>query len=185
MVSSAVYGIENLLDQIHFVLEEHGYTVWMSHKGTFPLNYRRSNFANCLQAVNDCDLFLGIINGRYGSGRPAQGRSIVHRELIRSIRQNKPRWFLVHHDVVIARQLLRQFRFGEDGAPLPLRFKKTPVLEDIRVLEMYERAIRDEVPLERRTGNWVQTYFRHDDALRFVEAQFGDVEGVRRLLKGD
>lgn len=36
MVSSSVYGIEELLDRIYTLLTSFGYEVWMSHKGTVP-----------------------------------------------------------------------------------------------------------------------------------------------------
>ena len=37
MVSSTVYGIEELLDRIYTLLTAFGYEVWMSHKGTVPV----------------------------------------------------------------------------------------------------------------------------------------------------
>jgi hypothetical protein len=37
MVSSTVYGIEELLDRIYTLLTAFGYEVWMSHKGTMPV----------------------------------------------------------------------------------------------------------------------------------------------------
>ena len=107
MVSSTVYGIEDLLNQIFATLEGYEYTVWMSHKGTIPVTSKKTAFGNCLEAVDKCDAFLGIITGRYGSGVGSNKKSITHREIIRAIRSNKLRWFLVHHDVTVARQLLR------------------------------------------------------------------------------
>ena len=37
MVSSTVYGIEELLDRVYTLLTSFGYDVWMSHKGTVPV----------------------------------------------------------------------------------------------------------------------------------------------------
>jgi hypothetical protein len=87
------------------MLEGYGYEVWMSHKGTIPTNPRKNNFANCLDAVEGCDAFLGIITGQYGSGVEAGKMSITHQEMNRAVQLGKMRWFLVHHDVVVARQL--------------------------------------------------------------------------------
>jgi putative SOS response-associated peptidase YedK len=79
LVSSTVYGIEELLDRVHVVLVQYGYDVWMSHKGTMPVLPNRTAFENCLAAVEACDLFLGIITTQYGSGILAKGqRSITH-----------------------------------------------------------------------------------------------------------
>lgn len=184
MVSSTVYGLEGFLDQVFAILAGYGYEVWMSHKGTIPTDPNKTAFSNCLEAVNRCDAFLGIITGSYGSGVGPNQKSITYREIIRAVSQKKMRWFLVHHDVVVARQLLKQFRFDADGNKKPHDFfKKTAVMDDIRVLEMYESAIRHNLPLARRAGNWVQEYFSHSDAMRFIEAQFKEPSRIRQLLE--
>jgi len=182
MVSSSIYQIRDLLDQIYAMLETYGYTVWMSHAGTIPTDSTKTNFENCLEAVDRCDLFLGIITGYYGSGVDTNEDSITHQELRRAIQQDKLRWFLVHHDVTVARQLLKQFRFNDDGTPKPLAFKPNSILSDIRVLEMYESAIRTDRPLSQRTGNWVQEYSNAPDAIRHIRAQFEDPERILALL---
>ena len=47
---------------------------------------------------------------RHGSGVGPNQKSISHREIIRAVSQQKLRWFLVHHDVVVARQLIGVFQ---------------------------------------------------------------------------
>jgi hypothetical protein len=114
----------------------------------------------------------------------ANKRSITHREIVRAVSQKKLRWFLVHHDVVVARQLLKQFRFDSDSKKRsPTFFKKTAVLDDIRVLDMYESATRHTLPLSKRAGNWVQEYSSQADAMRFIETQFREPSRIRQLLE--
>jgi hypothetical protein len=185
MVSSTVHGQTGLLDQVYGILTGLGYTVWMSHAGTVPVNPGHSNFENCLRAVQRCSLFLGIITGRYGSGRHRNQLSITHCEILEAISHKKPRWFLVHRDIEVARQLLRQYRYTKHRPPRrrrSARFEPTPVLDDIRVLDMYESAMRYDLPLDERRGNWVQPYIHDDEALRFIMAQFGDRSGIGDLL---
>ena len=184
MVSSSVYGIQDLLNQIYAVLGGYGYNVWMSHKGTIPTNPQQTAFENCLTAVQNCDVFLGLITGNYGSGIAPGKLSITHQEILKAIEMEKLRWFLAHHQVTLARQLLKQFRFHEDGSLKPLDFKKTTVLSDIRVLEMYESAIRQDQPMAQRTGNWVQEYISTEDVLLFIKTQFEDAERLRQMLYG-
>ena len=57
MVSSTVYGIEELLERVYSLLTAFGYDVWMSHKGTMPIMSSKTAFQNCLDAVEKCDLF--------------------------------------------------------------------------------------------------------------------------------
>ncbi len=178
MVSSSVYGFEQTLDQIYAVLRRFGYRVWMSHNNTLPVNSNFSNFENCLRAVKRCDAFVGIIRGQYGSGKTSRIRSITHRELLKAIELNKRRWVFVEHDVVVARQLLNQFRYDDQGKKQSLAFKPTPYLDDIRVIDMYEDAMRLKVPLKQQTGNWVQEYRSSADLMRKIEAQLSNPHGL-------
>jgi hypothetical protein len=61
MVSSTVYGIEELLDQVYALLTGFGYEVWMSHKGTVPVYPDQTALESCMTAVANCDLFVSII----------------------------------------------------------------------------------------------------------------------------
>ncbi|MEA3266978.1 MAG: DUF4062 domain-containing protein [Candidatus Fermentibacteria bacterium] len=181
-VSSSVYDQVERLDQIYAIMAGYGYEVWMSHAGTLPLDPTLSAFDACLQGVEKCDIFLGIITGRYGSGIVGDGPSILHQEILRAVDIDKTRFVLVHNDVVIARQLLKQYREPIKKGELP--FEDNPILQDIRVLEMYEAAMGSAKPVEERTGNWVQEFSSTDDIHRFLNAQFGDIERVRIFVHG-
>ena len=80
MISSTVDGIEDLLEQIFAILSSE-YTVWMSYKGTVPIDSTKSNFDNCLEAVERCNFFLGIVTTSYGSGVIPDRPSITHLEM--------------------------------------------------------------------------------------------------------
>jgi hypothetical protein len=178
LVSSAVFGEENLLEAIYADLDAYGYEVLMSHKGTIPVDPSVSAMESCLKAVNECDLFLGIILPRYGSGKEEKdGLSITHREAIRAIERGVPRWFLVHEHVALARQLLEQYKDDSVKDRFALKtgmtYKRTPLLQDLKVLDLYELAMRHDITeVSDRTGNWVQTYSEPEDARLFVNAQF-------------
>lgn len=182
LVSSAVYGYEDMLESIYALLDGFGYEVLMSHKGTVPVDPNESAMDSCLDAVARCDLFLGLILPWYGTGKEtAAGRSITHREMIESIALNKPRWFLVHEHVAIARQLFNPYRVhdehGQAKSPFELQpgltFQKTPILSDLRVIDMLELAMRHDIPeIKDRKGNWVQSFGPEDDARLFATAQF-------------
>lgn len=191
MISSTVYGIEELLDRMYAVLTAYGYDVWCSHMGTLPTSSTLTAFENCLKAVEDCDLFLGLITPMYGSGVPAGDVSITHQELNAAIRLNKPRWLLAHDHVVFARTLLRQLghKTTEQRASLISdekilnAFSHSAVIDDLRVIDMYEAAIRNGLDLADRQGNWVQKFVADEDALRYATAQFYRFQEVERLLE--
>ena len=189
MVSSTVYGVEELLDRVYSLLTNFGYEVWMSHKGTVPVFSNQSAFESCIGAVEKCDLFLGIITPQYGSGKEKDKTelSITHKEIKKAIELNKPRWFLAHDQVVFARRLLTDLGYPDRDARSKLELKKgSKSIEDLRVLEMYEDAIRtpelDDKAVIERVGNWVQKYEQDDDANLFVVAQFYRYQDVEQRL---
>jgi hypothetical protein len=184
LVSSTVYGIEELLDRIYTLLTAFGYEVWMSHKGTLPVRSDRTAFENCLAAVDECDLFLGIITPSYGSGKDGDDLSITHQEIQRAISLSKPRWLLVHSNVVFARRLLRDIGQGTLEKRRKLKLNKgANSITDMRVIDMYEEAIRLEEPLSERNGNWAQEFNADEDALRFATAQFSRFQEAERFIK--
>lgn len=178
LVSSVVYGYEDFLESIYAILGNFGYEVLMSHNGTIEIDPDLSAMSSCLKAVKDCDVFLGIILPRYGSGREdGNPHSIVHREAIEAIKLNKPRWFLVHEHVAIARKLLEPYRDDTKKPRFVLKsginFEPTAILSGLRVLELYELAMRHDIPeVKNRRGNWVQTHGTDEDARLFATAQF-------------
>lgn len=174
MVSSTVYGIEELLEQIFGILNGAGFTVWMSHKGTVPVDPQKSNFENCLAAVEACDLFLGILTTRYGSGKDPDdgGPSITHQEVTRALKLEKPRWFLAHHDLIFARSLLRELGHKTSADRAKLKLTGKHLVDDLRVIDVYEEVIQAEKKLRDRRGNWAQPFAGPQDANVFVVAQF-------------
>ena len=68
MVGSTVYGFEDQLSQIVAQLQLLDYDVLNSYNGSIKVNPNLSNLDNCLNAVKECDLFLGIIRPYYGTG---------------------------------------------------------------------------------------------------------------------
>lgn len=188
LVSSTVYGIEELLDRVYVLLTAYGYDVWMSHKGTVPVRSDRTAFENCLAAVEKCDLFLGIITPHYGSGQDKKNPdelSITHQEVQLAIKLKKPRWLLAHDHVVFAWSLLKNIGHkGKAGRKkLKADFKSTPILDDLRVLDLYEEAIVDGIPLADRDGNWVQKFRSTEDGSIFVGSQFFRYQEVEQFIK--
>lgn len=184
LVSSTVYGIEELLERIYTILTLFGYEVWMSHKGTLPVFSSNTAFENCLLAVEKCDLFLGLITPSYGSGQDVSGISITHQELKKAIELKKPRWLLAHNNVVFSRRFLRDLGCGSKEERAKLKLKKgANSITDLRVIDMYEDAILEIEPLDKRVGNWVQEFNSDEDAFLFASAQFSRFQEVEKFLE--
>lgn len=178
MVSSTVHHYEYQLTQVEAILRGYRYEVISSPAGTVPVQLGAHNFDACLRAVESCDVFLGIIRGAYGSGRAPGQPSITHLEIRHAIKLDKPRLFAIEQKVDTARQLLRPLLKDRSGNPIwgyaDDVFKGNPIIDDLRVLEMYDEALLSGTPLMQRTNHWCQPY--RDDArlLEFIKAQFRD-----------
>ena len=96
---------------------------------------------------------------------------------------NKPRWILAHDQVVFARALLRYLGYDTPIKRARLVLKKTPVIQDLRVIDMYEAAIRHESQVRDRTGNWVQKFVSPADAQLFASAQFYRYQEVEDFVQ--
>jgi hypothetical protein len=193
MVSSTVYGIEELLNRVYALLTGFGYEVWMSHKGTVQTFSSRSTFEDSLAAVADCDLFLSVITPQYGSGKHDDGLSITHQELLKAIELKKPRWVLAHDHVVFARSFLAGLRQAPPSGSADTILRKLnrgglslvegcKVMDDLRVIDMYDAATRQHLPQGSREGNWVQKYWDDSDALLYATAQFSRYQEVEKFV---
>lgn len=186
-VSSTVYGVEELLDRIYSQLNNFGYEVWMSHKGTLPVDSNLTAFQNCLRGVENCDLFLALITPRYGSGIDTtnpDSLSITHQEIKKAIELNKKRWILTHDYVVFARQLINDLGYKtiEERKKLTLR-KGAFSITDLKIIDMYEDATREEEKLDDRIGNWVQKYRSDSDSILFITAQFSRFQEAEAFIE--
>ena len=118
-----------------------GYEVLNSHNGSIKVNPNLSNLDNCLQAVEECDIFLGIIRPYYGTGN-IDDKNITFEEIKKAIALKKPYWFLVHRDVVFARLLFSKMEMKrEDIVIKPNNFF------DKRTIDIYEHIIKHQNPV--------------------------------------
>ncbi|MCF8255843.1 MAG: DUF4062 domain-containing protein [Bacteroidia bacterium] len=162
MVSSTVYGAESDLDQIAAILrQQFGYKVIMSKEGSVYVSMKHisNTKAACLKAVNDCDLFFGIIFPRYGSG-------ITHDEFLEAKRLDKPRWFIAHEKIEFLRKLLQPKMYSKSGKRKKFEIPKTSVLDSVKVVDMYNDV----------KANWVQSFSNMEEVKLFIETQFGDMK---------
>lgn len=160
MVSSTVYGNENILDQIAVILrQKYGYDVIMSKEGSVyvPVDCTENKEKACLRAVYDCDMFLGIIFPRYGSG-------ITHKEFLEAKRLNRPRIFLAHERIELLRKLFHPYLFDEDKQRTDFEIKENSVLDSIKVVDMFYDV----------SNNWIQPFSYEGELLFFIEQQFKD-----------
>lgn len=182
MVASTVYGFEDQLSTICATLSTLDYAVINSHIGTMKVDPHKSNIDNCLDAVRQCDAFIGIVRPYYGTGNIDE-RNIAFEEMKLTIKLEKPYWFLVHRDVVFTRQLKKHMYYldGNGDQQNNVKIKKSPVFDE-RTLDIYDHVLKEGKPIITRTGNWAQEFYRLDEALTYVTAQFEDLSFVKSII---
>jgi len=178
MVGSTVYGFEDQLSQISAQLNTLGYDVLSSHYGSIKVNPHLSNLDNCLKAVDECDLFLGIIRPYCGTGNIGE-KNITFEEIKEAIRLKKPYWFLVHRDVVYTRLLLKKMKIKSGDEVL---FTDNRLFDKLSI-EMYEYVIKNHIPVTLRNGNWAQEFYRLDEMMIYINAQFTDKDFINEVMK--
>jgi hypothetical protein len=177
MVGSTVYGFEDQISQIVAQLNTLGYQVLNSHYGSIKVNPNLSNLENCLKAIEECDLFLGIIRPYYGTGNIGD-KNITFEEIKKAIELKKPYWFLVHRDVVFARNLFKKMKL-KSGDEIIITDNK---LFDKRCIDVYEYIIKNHVPVTLRNGNWAQEFYRLDEMMVYINAQFTNKDFINEVL---
>jgi hypothetical protein len=183
VVASTVYGYEDQLNIICGLFEQMGYQPISSHYKTMPTDPSKSNLENCLIAVENADVLFGIIRPFYGSGIIGP-RSIAHEEMKKAIELKKPRWFVAHRDIRVARELFKQYRYLPDKSLNPaFTYRPTKLMDDIRVIDMYNDTILNNIPPEERIGHWTDEFFTVTDIEKVIHTQFCEKDRIVDIIK--
>ena len=187
-IASTVYNFEFSLTKIYELLDDYGYDVCMSHKGSLFLDSKLSNLDNCIKGVEECDVFIGFIRPDYGSGVLEDGgKSITHQEFETAYKKEYPRFVLGDYRVSFTRDLMRGNYILNDKTGEKINFEEISFpnnkVMDTRCVVMYNEAIKDkERPASKRTGNWVQSYINLEDIILHLDAQFKYPEKIKQLI---
>lgn len=109
----------------------------------------------------------------------------------------RPRWILAHDHVVFARTFLTNLCKESKLKQADLKIKRSQVFEDLRILDMYDLATRQDVEVYKdRKGNWVQKFGstseanlfavsqfrRYQEAEAFIGDNFGNPEAIQKAI---
>ena len=184
MISSSVEGFENELEQVIAELQSFEYHVMASHIGTIRVHPSLSNLENCLRAVEECDLFLGIIRPFMGTGITRE-TNITFEEMKKAIELRKPCWFLVHRDVVFAYKLFKRISESERENLLERyrgRWMSNRFFDPL-CTEVYQDVISRDGSPSIHTRNWAQEFYRLTDMLEYIKTQFEDMTFIESILE--
>ncbi len=103
-ISSTVEDLSILRQNIKIQLEKHRkvHPILTEFPETFPksIDTTLDTFNICREAVKSSDIFVLLINNRYGNIDPKTGKSIVEEELNVAIREKKPKIVFIEDQVL-------------------------------------------------------------------------------------
>lgn len=186
-VGSTVYDFESQLDSIYSLLDNLGYDVLNSHKGTVKVDSSETNLENCLAAVDKCDVFVGFVRPYYGSGvLDVGGKSITHQEFERAISRKIPWFMMADYRVAFARQILKKATISVDGIDHRVDESNCSFnskVMDVRCVALYNQMIQDKIVPAARIGSWVQEYRNLEEIVLFLDSQFKDSTAMKILME--
>ena len=207
MVSSSMYGFKDQILTIRDYLVSIGYNVITSLDGTIFADPHLGNFENCLNAVEACDVFLGIIRPYCGTGKSEDG-SITFQEFQHARSCHKPSWFVIDsrvghfRDLFFALKLKRSVGYDEMNRAMQCwveqfckdKNKKPGVLDlfepdrtrrffDPECFAMQDFVNQKDVPRDEVVNNWMQDFDDITDIHRFLRSQFSDKNKIEQIIK--
>lgn len=196
MLASTVYGFEDQLSKIISDLETKHYTILNSFYGSIKVNPNLSNLANCIQSVQDTDLFVGLVRPFYGTGnirdkeaKNPEDKNITFEEIRMAIKLEKPRWFYVHRDVDFGSKILDHIEVNvtedekKSGKIVNKNVLKSNAYVDSSTIELYNFVIKDEQRnVALRNGNWAQEFYVMAEAKRYIQTQLQDTSFIASLI---
>ncbi|MHC1773845.1 MAG: DUF4062 domain-containing protein [Lentimicrobium sp.] len=178
-LSANLYGYESQLLQIVAILDSFGFKVLSSFYGSIPINPKKTNQDNLIDAVKECDIFLGILSPYYGYKIPSEGKSITHLQFETALLNGKLCYFLVDNSVILAKKILNRFEVSPDRADS----KSKRPLVDFAVIELYDFISLNGQPDLLKAGNWIQPFNNFYDILAFIQNQFENPNIFENIVK--
>lgn len=149
-ISSTCFDLKDLRAELAEALKEWGYLPIWSESPNFPKKHGLHSHDVCLDTVRECDIFLLIIDKRYGSTYagnkyPKKDISITQYEAEIAFQENKDTYIFVRDEVWNERFIYKKNL--EAGSQI-----KPCYVDDLRVFEFIDFI--DNQPRD----NWIETF---------------------------
>lgn len=99
-ISSTFYDLKHVREDISYFVKEQGYDPILFEKGEIPYGRNEKPEEYCYMEINNCNILVSIIGGRYGSESSEQGYSITQKELRNALDLNKQVYIFIEKNVM-------------------------------------------------------------------------------------
>lgn len=166
-ISSTFYDLKVVRDDLARAMKELGYETIRHEVGAIPYTRGDKLESSCYREVQNCDILVCIIGGRYGSGSTVSSGSITQNELREAYDQGKQVYVFVEKNVLSERTFYKNNR---DVPNLVLTH-----VSDRRVFDFIDEV--DQLP----TGNPLFPFENASDIITLVKEQLAGL--FQRLLR--
>lgn len=99
-ISSTFYDLKHVREDISYFVREQGYDPILFEKGEIPYGRNERPEEYCYMEINNCDILVSIIGGRYGTESSEHGYSITQKELRNALELNKQVYVFIEKNVM-------------------------------------------------------------------------------------
>ncbi|MFF2795002.1 DUF4062 domain-containing protein [Lysinibacillus xylanilyticus] len=99
-ISSTFYDLKHVREDISHFVKEQGYDPILFEKGEIPYGRNEKPEEYCYMEINNSDILVSIIGGRYGTDSSDEGYSITQKELKNALEQNKQVYIFIEKNVL-------------------------------------------------------------------------------------
>lgn len=164
-ISSTFYDLQHIRTSLEEFVERLGYDAILSEKGRIAYDPDIPLDESCYREAENCDIFVLIIGGRYGSPASDQENtsdmpkghyeSVTKKEYKRALEKDKPIYILVEQDV------LSEYRFWRNNKDTDARYNI-----DTNIFCFIEEI------LSQRRNNPVQPFSAISDIENWLKSQW-------------
>ncbi|MDD2982227.1 MAG: DUF4062 domain-containing protein [Crocinitomicaceae bacterium] len=122
------------------------------------------NLDNHLNELEECDLFLGIIQPKLLKSSVGI-ENIYLEEIKKAIELKIPYWFLVHRDVTFTRNLLNDLVKSKDVVAK----SKNRYLFDVRTIDIYKEILKQSIGHSNANNHNLWEFYRLDGLIQHFE----------------
>ncbi|MBU9166223.1 DUF4062 domain-containing protein [Burkholderia gladioli] len=166
-ISSTFYDLKIVRDDLARAMKDLGYETIRHEVGAIPYGRSDKLESSCYREVENCDILVCIIGGRYGSGSTVSSGSITQNELREAYDQGKQVYVFVEKNVLSERTFYKNNR---DIQNLVLTH-----VSDRKVFDFIDEV--DQLP----TGNPLFPFENAGDIIALLKEQLAGL--FQRMLK--
>ncbi len=99
-ISSTYYDLKNIRADLALHIKTRGFDPVLNERGQIPYVSDKELEESCFKEIENCDILVSIVGGRFGSNSSNDSYSISQKELKKAIEIGRPVYIFVEKSVL-------------------------------------------------------------------------------------